>query len=994
MPEPIDHPRPALPGPRHALLLIGLALVVLLPSAWHAAFLNFDDPRFVGPDSELMQAGLPGILDPTRTIAEAFLPVSNLSLWLDQSALGGSSRVVHLHALLLHVLAALALARLAGRLGLRAWTAAAVGAALLVHPALVESALWASGRKDLLSGLFAILALSVVAARARGRLRGRTASWGTAALALLACYAKGSALVVAPLALVVTWLLRPVDGRRDWRPALWATVVCALATAHHAALAAAAGTMDAPAGGSLAARLAQVPGAFLHFATTALWPAHLDVLYPEVRTLETFVARLAPGLAVLALWLAAIVVTARRGPRLCAAGLAAFGLALAPFNTALPATSLAAADRYLYLAIPGLALAVAAVPRIGPWLLAAGLVPLAWLADQRAQVFRDSGALWEASLARDPDNAVACVNLAADCLQRADDARARATTLRVRAQELLRVAAARSAAAVGAPADRPDERAKGLLADALVAERAATALVEQADELLARGEACARYPQHRWRAADVRVALAERAGRIADAAELAVRAAAAIDAVGARSDATEPRVLAHLNAARLLRQCGRADDSLRQLEAAERLAPDAPLVLTFRAAAVHAAIVAAGGLPVAVDDPRVRQADALLDRAELALGAVGASGAARATALWSAYEVHWTRGVLAVATGRLLLAEKEYRAAIACNPSRAEAHKARVDMYLAQPGMADVAEQRARDALECGVRDPGLRFRLATALFQQGRFDEAREDYEAYLRLRPDDSDARVDLAQVLAAIGYQRLYQLPPAELGELGERVLELDPTQPKGFVMKAVAARGERPPRLLEALVLLEKAREQLPDDPDVAQLYAETLRDRGWQLKLTGGREEVAYDMFRRFLDVAPRGVPTDAVLQAVQQRWRTLLQEAQQHLLAGQLDDAELRLRRCLALLPDVASPNLQLGMVLMQRGSEHLDAALECFRAAADGQRTRQLDPSLAVFYQLRVLAMLGRLDDADALGRDYLASPAAGADPEVLARIRDWLDR
>ena len=72
------------------LCLALLAGVVYLPALLRAEFLNFDDNLFFDPvsNSEFVDGGLAQILHPARTIANVYLPVSHLSLYLDYQLTG------------------------------------------------------------------------------------------------------------------------------------------------------------------------------------------------------------------------------------------------------------------------------------------------------------------------------------------------------------------------------------------------------------------------------------------------------------------------------------------------------------------------------------------------------------------------------------------------------------------------------------------------------------------------------------------------------------------------------------------------------------------------------------------------------------------------------------------------------------------------------------------------------------------------------------------
>ncbi len=550
--------RPQLAGVPALLALFALVACVYGGRAWQAEFANFDDNLFFGAEAQAFRAADRGdagaLLDPGRPIANAFLPVSHVSLYLDHwlgRGTGHTSRWAHLHSVLLHGLAVFALARLLGRLGARRRVAVAAAAVFAVHPALAESVAWVASRKDVLSGLFSFLCLSAVAeAAAVGRSRAVLAA---VLFAVLALYSKGTAVVLGLLAPVVFALCRRTRGAAGIAAVGGVLLAVLLVGWQHAGIAAAQGTMVAGGG-----RLAQAPGALWHYAATLFWPTGLNVLYPEVDTLARFAAQWWRGALValaggaLAVWLW------RRGDRLAVAGLVMAAAAWLPFNTVWPASSIAAADRYLYLVTPWVALAIiAALRRWGPVVALPVVAGLAAMAFARAGDFRDSEALWTASLRVDPGNAVARINLAVDTLPR--DA-----------------AAART-------------------------------LVEEA-----LGDA--RYPQHRLRAHAFLRDLAWSAGRGEEAGRHARGVIDAAAALPPSPAAAAAMLQAQLTAATILRSSGDLDGARAALAAAQGLAPDDPGVLAYAADALRVDHMAADG-SVDADSEASRQAREWLDRA-------------------------------------------------------------------------------------------------------------------------------------------------------------------------------------------------------------------------------------------------------------------------------------------------------------------------------------------------------------------------------------------
>ena len=317
--------------------------------------------------------------------------------------------------MLLHTLAAFVLLRLFLHLGLRPSLAYLATLPFLLHPVVAESVSWVSSRKDILAALFCFLAL----------LQGRKAlllgrgQFLVCCLVLLACYSKGSALVFPVLAFLL-WR-RPVladarlgSFRKLW---LWTTAICLLAAVHQAFLAMGAAVAQLPA------RPLALPGTFLHYLRVLAWPLDLAVHYPREATLDSFAASFGSK-AVLLLLLGVSAILLLRKQRSAevwiGTGLLLILASLLPYNNVLPATSLPAADRYLYLALAGLGLFVVGLTTLFPERLAqrtsfALLIALPLLfipaSYRRAKVFKNSQTLWEANLAVFPDDAVSLYNL-------------------------------------------------------------------------------------------------------------------------------------------------------------------------------------------------------------------------------------------------------------------------------------------------------------------------------------------------------------------------------------------------------------------------------------------------------------------------------------------------------------------------------------------------------------------------------------------------------
>ncbi|MBL9078907.1 MAG: hypothetical protein JNL08_15480 [Planctomycetes bacterium] len=915
----------ALPWWAAAAAMVGLVLVAYLPAALRAQFLNFDDPFFFGPQNPEFTAGLGAVLDPSRPIANAWLPVAHASLWFDWWLGGGRPLLPHLSSLLLHALAATVLVRLCFALTARRGLSLAVGAVFAVHPALAESVAWVSGRKDVLSGLFVFAALLLTVRQGE-----RPRAWRLAAIALcgaLAMYAKATA-VVAPL-LALLCCVAAGRARQRWlAPAVLLLVTVPIAW-HHQTVAAAEGTL---AGGAPSERLLQVPGAFWHYTATTLWPVRLNVLYPEVDTLARFRALLVPGGLALAA-VAALLLLAWWRPRwrAAAAGAVAFVLALLPFNTAFPASSIAAADRYLYLAVPGAALALFAAlqqvaPRGLPWGAAALLLPLLWWCGGRAHDFGDSETLWRQSLAVEPVNAVAQLNLVSDLLQRGPTA--------------------------------ADELQRPLLA----------------------AVAAARYPIHELRARLLLVRIGLAGADYAAAAEHARAAIAAAErqlaaevAPRRRAEAQVWLLQACLAAFEPLQKAGDTAGGEAAWERARTLVPAHPDVVAFAQLRELSLALGVPPRPLADDDPRGAAADAAL--------AAARDAAPEHAGLWC------TQAAWHAARGRVLPALHAYRRAFAADPDCIDAWLGAARLLRERDNCAD-AETYARRGLERRP-DPALRQELALALVGQGRLDDAILHLEACLRLRPDADTAKV-LANVLIGRAYERLSTRDGdrTEVLRLVERALQCNPNEAKAHLVLGRLAREQR--QFATAVQHLEIAHRLLPDFADARHLLAQSLADLGLE-RVLAHDDEAAGTAFRRCLDIAPPDFVTDGARLQLTAIWRRSEARGVECLRTGDRAGAEAAFRRCLQLEPDQHWAAWLLATTLHERADADLAELERLCRQAVAWQRQNGLDRSQQVYLLAATLARAGNADAARAAARELLADAdaAAAAPPAVRAALQ-----
>lgn len=934
MPSPLPDPVRPTPFPRWLTVLGALLLVlaVYLPSALAARFLNFDDQLLFDPQVGALRDAGDGFwaaIDPRRTIANVYLPVSHLSLWFDRWLFGLSPFGPHLMSLLFHALAGVALVRWLLAMALPVGLAHAAGALFLLHPALCESAAWVSSRKDELSGLFVFLALASTARYAFRPTPLRLC--GIALLGVLALYSKATAVVLPLLALAVCLYLRDADRRRFRAPLLLLLVTLPIAL-HHQAIAAAEGTMAVTT--TLAERLPQAPGALLHYLRQTFWPGGLNVLYPEVQTLERFRQALWPGLAAALLLLLGALWFWRSGRRAAGLGLLLLLLALLPFNTVFPASAIAAADRYLYLAIPGAALAVLAMlaplhRRAAAVAGAALALPLAILCFARAGDFRDSETLWQASLAVDADNAVAQLNLA-------------------------------NALEVAHPGD--------------------CALLQPVFE---RALAAARYPIHELHAARALCQLALFQCHYQEAGLRAKAAIAAAERVLQREvDPQRRQQAAQVLLATLvqsfspLQLAGETEAAQQCVARAGVLAPEAPMLVGFRGllacAELEQRLQASGQRHLAEDDAALLAAIAPVQQALAA--------AERDP------DLCYVMGRLQLLADHQLEALKYFRRTTDADPGRTEAWlaAAQICRLNEQP---KAAESYARKGMLLSRPEPQLRFELALALAAQARLDDAIDELELYVRMRPKDRDAARILSSFLCGKAIAGMGDKSHADLERLLQRALQHNPQEPRVDIVRGKICRDRR--QWTAAIEHFERAQASGLEFDELGSLLAQSYRDRGYELLLEQKDEDGAVAAWRQCLRLAPPELDTGAMQMQLRAFWQRSEQLGVDRLKQRDRAGAEAAFRRCLAIDPDQHWAAWLLATALY--GDPQADLA-ELDRLTAQAlawQQQHGLDRSKQVWLRAQVLQKLERDDEAQKLRAEYLATPDADADPQVLALLK-----
>ena len=414
-------------------LLLTAAVLAVFWRALDCDFVNYDDPAYVTSNPEV-QHGLTrqSFLWAWRSVAASnWHPLTWLSHMADVDLYGLNPRGHHLTNLLLHaanaVLLFLVLRSLTGAIG----RSAMVAALFALHPLRVESVVWISERKDVLSTLFWMLTVWMYACYARRRnpagRRGQPAYVLALLFFMLGLMAKPM-LVTLPFVLLLLdyWPLRRLDPgrmRQTIGPLLLEKIPFFLL-----AIASSAVTFVVQRRGGAVSPMAALPpgarvcNAFISYARylgKTFWPGHLSVLYPLPRHWPDWeVAGAIILLTIISGW---VVWRAVRQPCLIVGWLWFAGM-LVPAIGLVQVGIQSMADRYGYVPLVGVFIMVVwgaceglGSSAAGRWVLgAAGALALAAcavLTPRQIGYWANSESLFEHAVAVTDDNYLAYNNI-------------------------------------------------------------------------------------------------------------------------------------------------------------------------------------------------------------------------------------------------------------------------------------------------------------------------------------------------------------------------------------------------------------------------------------------------------------------------------------------------------------------------------------------------------------------------------------------------------
>ncbi len=417
---------------RRIAAMAGLGIAVLTAVTFAPVrefdFVNYDDLEFVAENPHiatgLTAANLRWVFQ--NAYAATGGPVTWLSHLADVEMFGLNPGGHHLSSLVIHALNAVLLFGWFASATGAVWRSAFVAALFAVHPLHVESVAWISQRKDVLSALFWLLTMYAYGYYAR---RPRPSAYLLTAIAFALALLSKPMAVTLPIVLLLldVWPLRRLSldapiarqavrlGLEKLPLLIMSLAAGALTMTAQQSLGAVAEFQTLP----LSVRLANAVVSYVTYVGKTFWPTGLVPYYPYRAAMPAAVA-VTCAVALAAITVAALLAL-RRAPYLTV-GWLWFVVTLVPVSGVVQVGAHAMADRFTYVPLVGLFVAVTwlAAPalnriRAPGWIAAAAAsgIVIATAMTARAQTlhWRNSVALWEHTIRVTPRSARAHANL-------------------------------------------------------------------------------------------------------------------------------------------------------------------------------------------------------------------------------------------------------------------------------------------------------------------------------------------------------------------------------------------------------------------------------------------------------------------------------------------------------------------------------------------------------------------------------------------------------
>jgi len=350
------------------ILLISLLVSLTAAAYWRVAacgFVNFDDDVYVTHNpyiqSGISVSSLRWAL--TSTYAQNWHPLTWLSHMTDWALYKNNPAGHHVTNLLLHLASTVLLFLLLMRMTGAVWRSAAVATLFALHPLHVESVAWVAERKDVLSTFFWMF---TILAYIRYTERPNMKRYAVVAISLVLGLMSKPMVVTLPIVLLLLdyWPLRRYlfekKPSRIWRrliiekiPLLALSLGSGIATFYAQRSGGAVVSFEAFGPG---VRVANALAGYAGYVWKMLLPLKLAVYYPHPG--NTLSSLQVLGSAVLFTLFILVAVRLRRKAPYIAVGIAWYTITLLPVIGLVQVGGQAMADRYAYIPLVGLFIAV------------------------------------------------------------------------------------------------------------------------------------------------------------------------------------------------------------------------------------------------------------------------------------------------------------------------------------------------------------------------------------------------------------------------------------------------------------------------------------------------------------------------------------------------------------------------------------------------------------------------------------------------------------
>ncbi len=734
------------------LVIALLTFAAFLP-ALNNEFVNWDDEKNLLDNPHYRGLGWAHLHWMWTTHLGHWIPLTWMTLGLDYLLWGMNPFGYHLTNLLLHAANAVVFFFVVRRILTRALPApserghalaVSAGVAALVfaiHPLRVESVVWATERRDVLSGLFYLLTiLGYLRACERGT-RGR--GWYWLSVAVFGCALLSKSMVVnLPVVLLIldVYPLRRLGGTKGWWGesarriyvekipfVLLALAASAIAVMAQSSIHAAASLAQV----SMLARLMISAYGLSFYLWKTIAPVNLSPLYLLPAKLNPWSMPFILSYGLVLAITAVVLALRRRVPGLPAAWLA-YIVILLPVLGIVQSGPQIAADRYTYLAGLGWAI-LAGASLFSCWhawrfpltgLAVCVLVGLGVLTWNQTQVWHDSETLWAHALAIDPKLSVAQNNWGTALVRQRKPAEAiehyrRALDIDPNyadAHNNWGVALVR----LGKLAEAIEHYRQAVHVkpdNALAHDNWGVALAQQGN--------LAEAIEHHRQALDIDPDYADahnnwggvlaRQGKLPEAIERFRRA------LEIKPDYAE----AHTNWGAMLAQQGKLGEAIEHYQKALKIKPD-------------------------YADAHNNWGQALAQQGKLAEAIEHHRQALHIDPDHADAHINW--GAALVQQGKLGEAIEHYRQALHIDPDYADAHT-NLGAALAQQGKPAEAIGHYQQALKIRPDYAEAYNNWGVAVAQQGKLGEAIEHFRQALRLKPDYADAQRNLLRALRVL-------------------------------------------------------------------------------------------------------------------------------------------------------------------------------------------------------------------------------------------------